>query len=208
MVKEKLRNILAFSLVLFLSLGLAGCFSKNTSQEPSPTPDTSNGVIEEEVETPSSEEPAVIEEEEPELFTISTSLYFPTADASGLRSVKRELTFNETEPTLEEKIKAVFGELAKPGEGLMAFLPNGTKLLNVTVKDGTATLDLSQEFRDNFIGGATNEQLVLSSIVNTLTNLDGVDRVEFLLEGELMAAILGGIDTSVPLTPNPGMVVN
>ncbi|NMA69409.1 MAG: GerMN domain-containing protein, partial [Desulfitobacterium sp.] len=133
MVKGKLRNLLAFTLVLLLGLGLVGCGSKNVSQVESPVSEPSSEISEVDLEDSDSEEP-VHNEVEVEKSTITTTLYFPTADASGLRSVNRGLNFDESEPSIEKIVMAMFEELFTPGDGLVEVLPNGTKLLNVTVK--------------------------------------------------------------------------
>ena len=130
------------------------------------------------------------------------TLYFPGPDATGLVPVQRVVKEEN-----QETIKAIFNELASPPEGVDRPLPPGTRLLGAKVENNIATVDLSQEFKKNFVGGSTGEQMALYSIVNSLTGLPNVQAVQFLLEGEKKAAILHEIDTTVPIKRNESLIL-
>lgn len=68
--------------------------------------------------------------------------------------------------------------------GAQRVLPPGTRVLGVTVAGGTATVDFSREVLRANVGSA-GEALGIASIVNTLTELPGVERVSFTVEGGL-----------------------
>lgn len=189
---------LAFILILLLSLltGLTGCGTNTvkTQSNASVTPsdsgsnaNSSSGNTSSSASTPTS---------------VKVTLYFPAPDATGLVPVER--TVNVTNG---EIIKAVFTELGNPPSGLEPVLPKGTELLSATVKDGVATINLSKQFKSNFSGGATGEQLILYSIVDTLTTLSNVQSVQFLLEGAQTATILKEFDTSSPLKRNESILL-
>lgn len=79
-----------------------------------------------------------------------------------------------------------------PGEAdadLTTLIPEGTELLDLTISDGTARVDLSSEFGDG--GGSASMLGRVAQVVYTLTQFDTVKDVEFLMEGEPVAA-LGG----------------
>lgn len=76
---------------------------------------------------------------------------------------------------------------APEGMGLVSPLPQGTKLLSSRVSDGLCSLDFSGEFDQNAFPQSHAQRTTLLSLVNTLTQLENVDRVEFFLEGNLMA---------------------
>jgi spore germination protein GerM len=79
-------------------------------------------------------------------------------------------------------------------------LPKGTKVLGVTVSGtGTATADFSQEIVDHFNGGSRSEQLLLASIVNTLTEFPNIKRVAIRVEGKEVDSIGGHIELDEPL---------
>ena len=133
--------------------------------------------------------------------TVKLTLYFPNQDASWLIPVERNASVPE-----QEVIKTIFKELASPPPNFSSSLPKGTTLIEATVKDGIATLNLSKEFQKNFNGGTSAEQMTLFSIVNSLTTLSNVQNVRFLLEGQKQDAILGHMDTSVPIKRNETII--
>ncbi len=78
-------------------------------------------------------------------------------------------------------------------------LPEGARLLGVKTEDGIATADFSEELVSRFPGGSSNEAATVYSIVNTLTSLPGVEKVQILVEGEVVETIGGHLDVSSPL---------
>jgi hypothetical protein len=61
-------------------------------------------------------------------------------------------------------------------------IPEGTSIQGVTVDEGLAKVDLSDEFDDG--GGSFSMFARLAQVVFTLTRIEQVDQVEFLIEGE------------------------
>lgn len=80
---------------------------------------------------------------------------------------------------------------------LFAPIPHGTKLLDVSVKGGLCTLNFSSEFESNAWQKPETRRLTLLSIVNTLTQLNGIDQVEFCIEGNLLVQY-GSLNISAP----------
>lgn len=65
--------------------------------------------------------------------------------------------------------------------GVSSAIPDGTRLLGVSVDDGLAVVDLSGDFE---VGGGTFSQRArLAQLVYTVTRLPTVDRVELRLDG-------------------------
>ena len=65
------------------------------------------------------------------------------------------------------------------GLGMSSAIPEGTRLLDIEVADGVATVDLSGEFLDD-LGDDT--ELRVAEVVFTLTQFPTVDRVTILVE--------------------------
>ncbi|MCR4400057.1 MAG: Gmad2 immunoglobulin-like domain-containing protein [Syntrophomonadaceae bacterium] len=61
-------------------------------------------------------------------------------------------------------------------------LPEDTRILGLTVEEGLATVNFSAEVLNANVG-ASGEALGIQSIVNTLTEFPGIDRVAFQVEG-------------------------
>ncbi len=87
--------------------------------------------------------------------------------------------------------------LLKPPEGLISPLPAGTKVLDASIRSGVCTINLSSEFETNAFSEQTAQRITLLSIVNTLTQLDGVDSVKFATNGNRLFHYVS-ISTSSP----------
>lgn len=111
-----------------------------------------------------------------------TKLYFADKNAEDLVAETRSVTINPKE-SLEY---AVVSELIKGPEKdeLYPTIPEGTKILSVETKEGTCFVNLSQEFKSKHPGGSAGETMTIYSIVNSLTELDTIDKVQFLIEGQ------------------------
>lgn len=71
--------------------------------------------------------------------------------------------------------------VAGPSDGLSTAIPAGTRVRDVNLVDGTATVDLSGEFATG--GGTLSFFARVGQIVFTATQFDNVDRVVFWLDG-------------------------
>ena len=86
-------------------------------------------------------------------------------------------------------------------------LPEKTTLRGVYVVDDEAILDFSRDLEKNFQGGIVGEMLAVYSIVNTvILNMEGVGRVQILIEGEVKSSPAGEMDISAPLGVNLNLV--
>lgn len=89
---------------------------------------------------------------------------------------------------LEELPLTLLELLLSPPEssGLYSPLPEGTRFLSATVSDGLCSVDLSPEFEGRKFYSHASQLLSLMSMVNTLTGLPEIDRVEFTVEGRAL----------------------
>lgn len=134
-------------------------------------------------------------EEEP--VEVTAALYFRRA---GSRTLGYELrVFRLTEE--EAPAKAVLEALISGPEdgGLSALLPPELAVRTVWVDDGVCYADLSAALLAAPPDSAEEQELVISSLVETLCSLDKVEQVRLLVEGEPLTAY-GGLDLSGPLS--------
>lgn len=95
--------------------------------------------------------------------------------------------------------------------GMSTAIPDGTRLLDLAVADGVATVDLSSAFESG--GGSLSMQLRVAQVVFTLTQFDSVDTVEFRLDGRPVEAVGGegvmvdGIDRTAVAGVTPPILV-
>lgn len=105
--------------------------------------------------------------------------------------------------TTSQMVESAMQELIKGpplNSDLVKTIWSGTRLLNVNYdsEDRLVTINLSKEVM-GYGGGAAAEVLLVKSILFTLTNIDGVDWVQILIEGENAEYLPEGTVISKPL---------
>jgi spore germination protein GerM len=86
-------------------------------------------------------------------------------------------------PVNAAEVVTVLGEGVSPSEtesGLRSSIPDAAMLLGAEVGGGTATVELAPEFLEIAPG---DQVLALGQVVLTLTDLRGIGRVRFLIDG-------------------------
>jgi spore germination protein GerM len=82
--------------------------------------------------------------------------------------------------------------VAGPPSGTPAIrFPSGTHVLSARVNDSTATVDLSEEVK-NQTSDVTGESGAFKSLVWTLTALPGVEQVAIRIQGQTLTTLPGG----------------
>ncbi len=108
------------------------------------------------------------------------TLYFPDEAAIYLEPEKRLV------PIVDNSVeKTVITELMKGPQNAthQATIPAEAKLISVETKDGICFVNFSNEFITKHSGGSTGEMMTIYSIVSSLTALDNIDKVQFLIDG-------------------------
>ena len=175
-----LRRLLAPVLVAVLLLGAAGCGDDDGDADTTDTSaatSTSESTTTTEATTTSEPEPG---EEAVRAYFLRGEDVAPVSRsaAGGVEPIEAALEALLAGPTEDE------GQA-----GLGSAIPAGTQLLGVAVADGVARVDLSAEYGSG--GGSLSMFTRIAQIVFTATQFDGVDGVEFLMDGEVLEA-LGG----------------
>ena len=111
---------------------------------------------------------------------VTLQLYFANADGTALVPVTRKVEYN-TNISLE---KLVMEQLIKGPEvtGGNPTINPATKIINVTVNDGTCYVNLDQTFLTQVY--TVNSEVTIYSIVNSLVELDDVNKVQILVNGQ------------------------
>ena len=84
-------------------------------------------------------------------------------------------------------------------EGNIKTIPEETKIRNIKTEDNICYVDLSIDFITKLGNNQEKEKLAIYSIVNSLTNLDNINKVQFLIDGEKYSLSSGSIDISQPI---------
>jgi len=93
--------------------------------------------------------------------------------------------------------------------GRVSTIPGKVKIRSpVAVKDGIATVDFDREIKTGHWGGSAGEILTVYSVVNTLTELEHVRAVRFLVEGEEVDTLLGHLYLGEPVQRDESLIIS
>lgn len=130
--------------------------------------------------------------------TLTVNVYYPNEQGTKLLPSSRKI---ETGSSKDKYTAALESLMKGPTEkGQTAIFPKKAKLLSVTLKNGTAVVNFSKELQTNFVGGSTGEEMLVGSIVNTLTEFSEVKNVHILVEGKNIETLSGHMDLSLPIS--------
>lgn len=205
-----MKKYLSIFLIFILSFSLTACADDSNKVE-EPEKVESEEVQEDEEEK---EEEEVIEEENedtdenrssmPEsIVEKEVTLYF--ANNEYIESGNEDL---EKFVPLDVKIEVKDGKIAESmihaliagpnaKEGVSTGIPKNLKLIDVNLKDKVILVNLSSE---GLNGGSLEEELLIGQIVNSLLELDNVEGVKFLVDGEESETLLGHFDATETYT--------
>lgn len=121
------------------------------------------------------------------------TLYFPPKEGYTLRREVRSIRVNDQQPLAQY----IINELIKgpENEELEGVLNKDTVLLSVETSENICFINFKSDFIDKNSGSAEKEKTVIFSIVDALTELDAIDRVQFLMDGKRVASF-GNINIS------------
>lgn len=127
---------------------------------------------------------------------VKVNVYYARSDGTGLIAVSRTVN-TEKDDKYTAALKSLLTGTKEKEQTTV--IPKKAKLRSVTVKDGVATADFSKEMQENFSGGSTGEEMLVGSIVNTLTDFPEVQKVQILIDGAPVETLSGHMDLSEPL---------
>ena len=164
----KNKKIILLFLILLIAILVIGFFAIKYVKEKKSNEAESEIVPEQEIS-------------EEQLRETIVSLYFPDKETNSLKPEARLVSVKE----LMESPYNVLIELLIEGpknDKLKSIIPENTKLLNSFLEGECLTLDFSSELL-NFDKEKDKENLI-NSIVNTVTELNEVNKVKILINGQ------------------------
>ena len=132
------------------------------------------------------------------------TLYFSNKEGTGLVKETRTVHYS-TNISMEKLIMEQLIEGPKKSSS-MATVPSGTKLITVSMVDGVCYVNLSDSFKSQ--NAEVNEEIVLYSIVNSLTELQGVQKVQISINGSNAGKVRYTYDLSKMYERNMNYVQN
>lgn len=112
------------------------------------------------------------------------SLYFPDKETNSLKPEARLVNVKE----LMQSPYNILVELLIQGpknDKLSVIIPENTKLIKSSLEGECLTLDFSAEFLNYGKEDSSKKELLINSIVNTVTELNEVNKVKILVDGQM-----------------------
>ena len=137
---------------------------------------------------------------------ITATLFYGAPDGVSLAPVRVDVPLAEGAVAQGRQILGAL--LQPPPAPYRAVVPPGTtlKALYLTA-NGDAFVDLSADVSTKHPGGTQAELLTVYAIVNAMTtNLQGVQRVQLLIDGREADSVAGHVDVRRPLERDPSLV--
>ena len=115
------------------------------------------------------------------------TLYFYHPQKNILQEEKRVITVKEN----TAMAKTVVQELLKGPENkeLVSLLDSETTIISADTKEGVCFVNFDRTFSDKATADTTTTQFAIYTIVNALTEISSIERVQFLIEGEKIESI-------------------
>lgn len=177
------RLLFVTAIVTLLLLTAAGCTRTDTTPQPKP-PESVEGQNR----------------------TETVTLYYADNQVQYLFAEERIITVPEGTTLAYAVVSELLHEPLTTDA--VVLIPAETEVLGVTVESGLITVDVNQNIRDNFYGGSSSEALLIYSIVNTLTELEGLEdhEVRFVINGEPFDSIGGHMSAEEHFTRNEEII--
>jgi spore germination protein GerM len=202
-VKALIKSSLILVIIALITLTMVGCNEKQSSKSAA----QSSASISSDTEQKKADNVVAVnpieEKQIPKVTTttqpakkVEIELYFGNNQGDKIIKEMRSVKANSNLP------KAAMEQLIAGPESkdLIDTIPEGTKILNVDIIKGVAYANFSNELSTKHWGGSAMEALTIQSIVDTLSQFNGVAQVKIMLDGSPADTIAGHIDISQPFT--------
>ena len=188
-----MKKLIILILTLVLAISVAACAPKEDPVPPE-EPAVQEPAEEPAVEEPA-EEPATGENKQEVVLFFGNNEYIATGDEKyeWMLTEVQEITFGET--SLEEAIVRALMAGPMDTEKMSTGFAETMNLHSVDVVDGTAFVNFNSA---GLNGGSMQESYVISQVVESLTQLDNVYRVQFLVDGQVAETLMGHISIEDP----------
>lgn len=202
-MKALIKSLLIVAIIALITVTMVGCNEKQSTKSAA----QSSASVSSDAEQKKTDNVVAvnpIEEKQTPKTTTTTQpvkkteieLYFGNNQGDKIVKEMRSVNTSSNLPkTALEQLVA-----GPESKDLISTIPEGTRILNIDVIKGVAYANFSSELSTRHWGGSAMEALTIQSIVDTLTQFDGVEKVKILLDGSPAETIAGHIDTSQPFT--------
>ena len=127
---------------------------------------------------------------------LTIKVYYPDEQGMKLKAVQKTVKVG-SDDKYTAALKALLDGTKE--KGLATIVPKQAKIKSVKVQGDTAFVDFNENLIKKFIGGSTGEEMLVGSIVNTLTEFEEIKKVQLLVEGKKIESISGHLDLTKPV---------
>ena len=195
-----IRKIL-MSAMMVLLIFAAGCDSNNPPEENNkPTKQETVQTDEQKNSPQDKENNSAVKNSESKTGkekVLKVKIYYPDDAGMKLVGVNREIKIAKDDDKYLATVKLLLD--APKEKNLTRIFPGHAKIISVLLKGDTALVNFDGKLAENFVGGSTGEEMLVNSVVNTLTEFPEVKQVKFLLDGKDIETLSGHMDLSSPL---------
>lgn len=128
---------------------------------------------------------------------ITVKVYYPNNEGTKLVSVSRKVKLKDGVDKYTAAMQSLMQGTKEAGQN--SILPRQVKLRGVKVQEGVAKVDFSGNIVKHFVGGSTGEEMLVASVVNTLTEFPEVTSVQILIDGQPVETLAGHMDLTAPI---------
>ncbi len=112
----------------------------------------------------------------------TVTLYFCDRSGNTLVSERRSI---EVRQSLSIEYQIVEQLIAGPDKQMLKLtVPKNTEIRDIKTEDDICYVNLSKSFINDKVEGIDSKLVTIYSVVNSLTELDNVNKVQFIIEGE------------------------
>ncbi len=132
---------------------------------------------------------------------INAQIYY--VDHSMLRLIPINLSLGKT--TTKNAANLIVDKLIEGNDKnpkILRVIPSEDKCMSVKLKDKTAIVNLKKDFIKNKPENKIHGLLAVYSIVNSLTSIEGIDTVQFHIDGKKDKGFVSGLDMRETFIPD------
>lgn len=139
----------------------------------------------------------------PKVMKLPMKIYF-IDPMTGLLIPENRTVSIQNNQLIESVIKAI--QAGPKNKKLLSPLDELVRVESVTFEGKACYISLNRIFINNPVWNQQDKTLILTSIVNTLTELEQVQSVQFLIEGKPIGEVTDAVQLSAPLKRNESLI--
>ena len=128
-------------------------------------------------------------------------LYFVDRQIMKLIPVEHHISHGSTSKCAQQVVNELIAG-RDYNDNIRRILPNNKNALKVKVEKGVATVNINTEYLSEIEDGRFIEELFVYQIVNSLSSVNGINRVKFLIDGKIQKSLFGSLDMREAYIPD------